>query len=366
MLICNLQGRATPVVQNHPLGIEVEYERAYTAPDNIVGWTMHHDGSLRDGGVEYVFTQPTHTNKGIENKLRRLSRIANKLKWGTSVRTGVHVHVNMQGIEHDALRNVLLAYALAEPALYSYAGSSRHENPYCVPWYYAPQDAVLSMKAIHYMHSGDTRNAVTTLMRTNKYSGLYLRPLTTFGTIEFRHLPTTLDADRLVEWAMIVRQVVDYGLNNNLAARTQQEEAEDLAFEMLRSIQPLRQHVEVYEKVDVSAVFTKMLPWYVSTVSDKAWLMLNDRPRKKRDKRKRKPKYALDPENEWLEEPPDLDHLEEAGLRPVEEDIVEAAHRYFARRAEVRPIETMTTGTIFTHPTTGATVQWYRTDEEVR
>jgi len=68
----------------------------------------------------------------------------------------------------------------------------REENIYCVPFYRAPSEAATLANGV--MRDG------WQLREACKYSALFVGPLRTFGTIEFRHAPTFSDPAVLVLW----------------------------------------------------------------------------------------------------------------------------------------------------------------------
>jgi hypothetical protein len=90
--------------------------------------------------------------------------------------------------------SLLAAYALVEPLLYRRCGALREENIYCVPHY---RGDTLTPAIPRGMLAGNLRD---TLARQCKYSGLYLSPLNTFGTIEFRMAPSFPTAEAVEEW----------------------------------------------------------------------------------------------------------------------------------------------------------------------
>lgn len=186
-------------------GIEVEAEnfdpmrRAAEARALSRYWNIKDDGSLRNNGVEFVskFLPDEDVPGAVSLLYGRTRRM-----WRPSVRTGIHIHVNMLHLSWAQVLRVLEYYAFAEPLLFSYLGSEREENIYCVPWYRAPQEAELVSSCIN-------RGDMFRLRESCKYSALFCGPMRTFGTIEFRHAPTFTTEEQMMLWWKIVRCIGD-------------------------------------------------------------------------------------------------------------------------------------------------------------
>lgn len=189
-------------------GIEIEMEGAgdyidrQAHEDLPTGWRMTHDGSLRNNGVEFISTPVTR-----EEALRLLPRLYAQVQeeLHSSVRCGIHVHVDMRERTTDQLAPVFATYALVEPILFNYCGLSREENIYCVPWYRAYDEPVTLANAIAKPGHWHLFNEAC------KYSALYAGPIISFGTIEFRMAPTWMDAERVITWVNIIDDLVAYG-----------------------------------------------------------------------------------------------------------------------------------------------------------
>lgn len=180
-------------VEGAKIGIEIEVESAnnhYAQPDDY--WKVEHDGSLRgpngerDGGREYVsrrpitFTEAREALEGLDAGFRK-SRVKNT----PSVRTSVHVHLNVQHLTLTQLVNLLCLYYVAEPVLCRYNGAARENNLFAMQLMHAPMiiEEITQSFSSRMVNGG--RDAL-------KYSALNLMPLFAnnsrhaFGTIEFR------------------------------------------------------------------------------------------------------------------------------------------------------------------------------------
>lgn len=185
------------------LGVEVEVEGCksnnLSSKDRESGyWTAKEDHSLREGGMEFVFSEPLFGTDVVQ-AVTYLMETAKTRKWKISERTGIHAHVDMRGMELSKFQNFCILYALVEPAIYRWVGEGRDRNIHCLPWYAA--DADLDMIAGVFK---EPNLGVGFIKQMNRYSGLNLNSLQQFGTAEFRHLKTTFDTQRMLDWLNII------------------------------------------------------------------------------------------------------------------------------------------------------------------
>jgi hypothetical protein len=197
-------------------GIEMEFEgmeiTQSDVPRRLDGgylphWMVVRDGSLRNG-VEFI-SDPLVPHV-VERELAGLYALSDSYELRSSARSGMHIHCNMAGRSVQGLAQVLAAYTLAEPALFSMAGETREQNIYCVPWFHDPDV---------YSHVEDLVRVMATFDRGSahyhdvwgyfcKYSALNLLPLKTQHTIEFRHLQTPHEATGAVWWWRAINALV--------------------------------------------------------------------------------------------------------------------------------------------------------------
>lgn len=169
-----------------------------------VGWESLHDGSLRDGGREFI-TAPSKLSD-VPDLAVRFYREYSYYGWRASQRTSTHVHVDVRDLSAEELKTSLVVYTLLEGLLFKQVDNSREHNVYCVPYYRAWDD----VRTISRFLLSPVRDA-SRLGRTCKYSALYLEPLLRFGTIEFRHAHTFDRASELVRWVNICHAVAGAG-----------------------------------------------------------------------------------------------------------------------------------------------------------
>jgi hypothetical protein len=196
-----------PIGEAEMYGIEVEVEGVSATRHDLwfrgsnmpPGWGVVEDGSLRNGGAEFV-SLPTPGDE-VEVRVDGLY-ISTAKFWKPSSRTGIHIHANMQGRTFKELNQILSYYAYVEPLLFQFVGMEREQNIYCVPLYRAPREADMLREV---MVSG----RYSYLEESCKYSAIYAFPLMRYGTLEFRHAPTFTDPEHLKKWYRIVRAIAN-------------------------------------------------------------------------------------------------------------------------------------------------------------
>jgi hypothetical protein len=207
------------------IGVELEYESSNTDGSNWYRdqWSQVGDGSLRNGGVEFV----SHPVFGVD-LTKALATITKGFDRGyfsgtVNYRTGLHIHMDVSEMELTELQSLLTLYALFERTLFRYCGNARDDNPYCVPYYKSPNAlavvALLDWQSIpiEIVSSHIGRNVEKTAHTTvqhrivervsalvEKYSALNLRPILQQGSIEFRHALSTTNMEDVREWIQIL------------------------------------------------------------------------------------------------------------------------------------------------------------------
>ncbi len=183
------------------IGIEVEVENILCRADCAPIWKHKEDGSLRNYGVEYI-SQPIQAQY-IPSVLFYLHR---KLKRENvplyTPRTSIHVHINVQDMSFKQIQAFTILYLCFESLLYEYAGKNRNKSIFCVPLSHAGYVKFL----MDFFHYKDNRNRhfMSFFYDWHKYTGFNLNPISTLGTIEFRHLSGTDDVEYISKWVSII------------------------------------------------------------------------------------------------------------------------------------------------------------------
>lgn len=182
-------------------GVELEIEDTQGVSGGLPsGWHSEEDGSLRNHGMEFI-SPPlpaesllSHFNH-IHSKLTNYSGNGNHF----SDRTSIHVHVNCLDLTQEEVKSVLLWYALFEPVFFAMVAPTRSNNIHCV----ALDQTSLSE---HYR-----RTLPLYVQKWSKYTALNLLPLSTQGTIEFRHMEGHNNSERFKEWMLTLKALWEFG-----------------------------------------------------------------------------------------------------------------------------------------------------------
>lgn len=199
-------GDAACINPNLVVGVEIETERVNTWSDwrdvrdngrskflESLGIFITSDGSLRGESAEFI-TKPMK----LTHALHSLEQFFADTKYGPdnfSDRTSVHFHANCTDLTQDQLAAVALLYSVVEEALFEFVGSYRDTNIYCVPWYQCRNHSQVIYNCL---------NNPGAMREWQKYTALNYLPLSTQGTIEFRHMHGTADMKKLTTWGNII------------------------------------------------------------------------------------------------------------------------------------------------------------------
>lgn len=188
------------------LGVEFEFEGTGHQWSDVLNYhrplkkwyVPHQDGSLRGiDAVELVFAKPLHAPHAI-SAIDAVVSTATEQRWQVNRRTGFHVHLNVGNLEESQFANLLRLYALYEAAIFTAAGDGRSGSIFCIPWF---RDVQLSQILADLIQGGPNYQYSRNF---GKYSALNVRPISSFGSVEFRHLRNTLDRERLHNWVNLI------------------------------------------------------------------------------------------------------------------------------------------------------------------
>lgn len=190
------------------IGLEVEVEGKNLPKALSSYWAVHADGSLRGENAEYVLTEPIKR----ENVLPYLKYLASKLKDSTvfdSVRTSVHVHVNMQNRTILQIYCILLVYFILEDIIVSLAGEDRVGNLFCLRL----KDADYLLAVLEKAARQDSYTAFFDEGRI-RYAAVNVCALWKFNSLEFRALKGTTDPKTIHDWVSLLLELIDNTLEN--------------------------------------------------------------------------------------------------------------------------------------------------------
>jgi hypothetical protein len=203
--------KAVPLVAADPAllyGLELEIENTHGGDWVVPGMVGKEDGSLRNGGFEYITNPMTFSNLSyvLTNFFKKSQVTADNY----SERCSVHVHTNCQDLTLKQLQLLLMLYQLFERVLFKYIGNDRDKNIFCVPWH----ETQLHFGIVSKMD----KHGLTGIKQWQKYTALNLLPLFSQGTVEFRHMAGTPNQQYILDWCNLIGSMFRYTRNNELAA----------------------------------------------------------------------------------------------------------------------------------------------------
>lgn len=187
-------------------GIEVEMENSHLQHGKY--WEVKGDGSLRNAGQEAVFRMPL-CGTDVRQALDEFDTLGDLATVTTGMRTSVHVHMDVRDLPLSKIANLIVLYAALESVIYSANGSKdRYSNIYC-PGITSNDQASSLRKFVKHANASDISSIHDSILQSQKYSGLNIAAMRTFGSVEFRmHRGTTSSAE-LKEFLLLLRKLRD-------------------------------------------------------------------------------------------------------------------------------------------------------------
>lgn len=178
-------------------GVELEIEDVRDFPTLPEGWHMEEDGSLRNHGHEFI--SPPASRQKLQKDFATIHETIDVGKNPFTERTSIHVHVNMLDLTQEQAKSVVLYYALFEPVFFAMVDPIRRNNIHCV----GLDQTTLS--------ENYKRTLPLFVNKWSKYTALNLLPLSTQGTIEFRHMQGHKNQEKFNEWLSTLENLWTYG-----------------------------------------------------------------------------------------------------------------------------------------------------------
>jgi hypothetical protein len=195
-------------VRKGDVGIEIEVE-GEDLPTPARYWRREQDGSLQGESAEYVLDKPVPEGE-IDAALTYLDECY--VGCGTevydSIRAGVHVHVNVQRMTGKQLATFMTAYYILENVLVRWCGDTREGNLFCLracdAYAIVPNIAqAFISRYFTIIHDDDYR-----------YSSMNPKPITAYGSLEFRSMRSTRDLSKVGLWAKMLLKLRDSSLKH--------------------------------------------------------------------------------------------------------------------------------------------------------
>lgn len=173
-------------------------------------WKAEKDNSLRGHAMEFVLREPLF-GEDLVNSFKWLCKWATDNNFEVNYRTGLHVHIDVRNLEANQLVSMLVYYALFEPVLFKWIGDEREGSIFCMPFYKAEsgiEDVIRAFKSPSRMKDYAAK--------IDRYGALNLNALAKYGSVEWRHMQTTFDFERILKWVNIAQAFKKYAKHNPL------------------------------------------------------------------------------------------------------------------------------------------------------
>ena len=193
-----------------PLMSRFIHEDDVPLPDLKTFWKVVKDGSLREG-TEFIFSGPL-VGANIVNALQKLDDFfkayinpRNNRGVTSSDRCSIHVHLDVRRLSDEELTNLILVYLLFERFIFLAIDPSRIKNNYCRPLTDSSFKYILN-EMLNISNNQDRliRILQSVAAQCDKYSALNILPITSKGSVEFRHHQGTTEPLKLINWINII------------------------------------------------------------------------------------------------------------------------------------------------------------------
>jgi hypothetical protein len=176
------------------IGLELEIEGSFENFSNPTYWRSVPEGSLRNG-CELALITPCNIDK-IPSRIEDYKKAMAKCKLVPSIRTSVHMHINVQRETFRSVFSFMMAYWMFENILVRLNGRNREGNLHCL--------RLSDAKGIYSFISKGLRSGNILdkqfLSSEYRYGALNLCSIPKFGSIEFRFMRFPDDIDDITEW----------------------------------------------------------------------------------------------------------------------------------------------------------------------
>lgn len=166
-------------------------------------WTVHQDGSLRNGGLEYVLSTPCREDElqGLLEGLYGVFKFTGA-KLNLTNRCSTHVHVNVGGYKVNEMTAAIILWTMFEEQLVNFCGEQRKTNHFCL----TAKDSPATLRSWEqFLQTGQVR-----FNDGIKYSALNIRPITTQGSLEYRCMRAEQSPELLILWAKFCLALTRY------------------------------------------------------------------------------------------------------------------------------------------------------------
>lgn len=205
------------LVSADALGIELELEgftgESMDQASRLVRplWTIIGDGSLRNGGAEFI-TQGGFGGTKLIQAIDKLQVALGHVNYDASWRCSTHMHINMLDFTCNQVARFILVYAACEPVLFEFCGAYRKSSNFCTPL----GDSLPFHRKIMSRMYDDAVSRRSPQQHANKYVALNILPLfpdqrgRALGTVEFRGGRPLVDRAEMLTQANLLLSMKQY------------------------------------------------------------------------------------------------------------------------------------------------------------
>lgn len=211
-------------------GFELELEEAYLngerlcsrcfTKEEVAYFTTKDDGSLRgEAGVEIVFRKPFNYEESMEALEVLSGSIRSRLTCKQTPRCSMHYHVSLPDTSQLAVLSALSL--LLEGFLFEFVDVTRQTNEYSrASWNLtgSGKQQFVANALVAALADNDTWINYDPSGNMSKYEAINLTSLRSYGSVEFRMCPATLELDHTSGFLKILNSIAV------LASRTSVEE----------------------------------------------------------------------------------------------------------------------------------------------
>jgi hypothetical protein len=214
-------GRSKRLPYDTAVGLEIELENclaervasSLNSSSNSSVWNVVGDGSLRNDGVELVLKYPLKGRR-LENALKRVQYYIENVNPNckASIRTSVHVHLDVRDISRKQLANFLCLYTVLEDILFDIGGKDRKYNNNTTPSSTIADFGRFTASLFREQDRSDFRS----LARDNdKYCSCNVRSIIADsfdglrGSVEIRMHEGTKDVSRIIDWINLLCGILE-------------------------------------------------------------------------------------------------------------------------------------------------------------
>lgn len=167
-------------------------------------WSVHLDGSLRNGGLEFTFTKALNREHAKKAMTDFWSAANEKAKVKNSDRCSTHMHLNFQHMTIMQVYSFLTLFYMLELPFFKVFAPERVGNGYCMPMFECP---TIGQNFGRNLREGVMKYGMN---GSERYCALNVASLRKHGSIECRMLGASESAEKPTQWMEILLELYDY------------------------------------------------------------------------------------------------------------------------------------------------------------